>query len=273
MRSSARLVAKAINHTNSAPSLVQDLPVNKPTPHLGASEREHCDGFMNSGSTNDMAVYLLDFLSVKELLRLRQVSKVWMKMIDGSTKYRKAAFLEAEVPGDPNFRASLLQPTIGSKTRDEQTSIDQRTVIPRQLFAIDVPMRSVRVNPLLFLTTHNQETDTLIPLLPLQSYGSSFMNDKSTCMDMFLTQPPIKEVRVEVRDSAVPVFGFPRLGGSRRRQVRHRNDGEEFTTSPPTAMDCAFETSTNTSAAPPMRQVTSNPVPYRGRTATFHDAE
>ncbi|SMR57955.1 unnamed protein product [Zymoseptoria tritici ST99CH_3D1] len=177
-----------------------------------------------------MAVYLLDFLSVKELLRLRQVSKVWMKMIDGSTKYRKAAFLEAEVPGDPNFRASLLQPTIGSKTRDEQTSIDQRTVIPRQLFAIDVPMRSVRVNPLLFLTTHNQETDTLIPLLPLQSYGSSFMNDKSTCMDMFLTQPPIKEVRVEVRDSAVPVFGFPRLGGSRRRQVRHRNDGEEFTT-------------------------------------------
>ncbi|SMR55575.1 unnamed protein product [Zymoseptoria tritici ST99CH_1E4] len=179
---------------------------------------------------DDMIACMVKFLPMEDLfLRVRQVSRMFKQTIESSETYRKAAFLQAEPSKDPSFRASIKDALLDPQTLDGDTVQDRFLRGPWMRRPIDAPYRSVRVNPFLFtILASTSLTDAvaaarrhnmalpdpryyskdgvmLCPemLLRFSAANNSRLNDRSSCMEMFLTQPPVKEMVFDALEYAV----------------------------------------------------------------------
>ncbi|EGP85988.1 unnamed protein product [Zymoseptoria tritici ST99CH_1A5] len=244
MRKSARVQKQTVS--SAVVSYAAAAP-KKPEPRLAASCRHRCADktackhsccqrslsvwelpkfrdFMKG----DMFIAFLDVFPVKELFKLRRVSKTYRDTIDRSTKYRKAAFLEAKESSNPDFPASIKDALL-----EHAKEVDEELLIRiNDTTIINAPARRVFINPHIFsivpanrladvdqnrdpllMNPHNYTADgiSLFATLELKFEGRKKYNprisDESLCMDMFLTQPPVKEVLVK-RDATR--YRFPR---------------------------------------------------------------
>ncbi|SMQ52763.1 unnamed protein product [Zymoseptoria tritici ST99CH_3D7] len=174
-----------------------------------------CDDFINSPP---VLVCLLESLPVEDLFRLRHVNKTWKDTIETSTAFRQAAFLESE-PTNETFHASIKEALLEPVSKYQQTDA-QRFWGVKEYDVIDAPSRQVRINPFLFATSpcwyrnglrypepENFSSDgaplwtSLVPKFD----AIRDVDDKSSCMEMFLTQPPVKEVIVDIHQRATHV--------------------------------------------------------------------
>jgi hypothetical protein len=165
--------------------------------------------FINS---NDLTVHLLDFLPAHDLLQLRLVNFFFSSAIQRSKSCPKTLFLEAETLKHPLFEASMRDELISSH------HIARR--VPRFNGGIlfNAPARRVRINPFVLSILGDARqmsfsTDAWYPYhftsdgvslfanlrLEFSATDNSSLSRQSSCMDMFLTQPPVKEVVVCAR--------------------------------------------------------------------------
>ncbi|SMY26391.1 unnamed protein product [Zymoseptoria tritici ST99CH_1A5] len=177
----------------------------------------------------DLLVYLLGLLPAKDLLSFRQVSNHMQYTIDNSKTFRQQLFLEAEDCKSPLFRSSITSEEYLVRPPGQSYSDI------RLLHGVDassmphIPPRTVRINPLLFNIYPKYSPSSLEEGSPYRLYGlpsvairysnparyskngvnlltdlrfkitpthNKKLHADSSCMNMFITQPPIKDLMV-----------------------------------------------------------------------------
>ncbi|KJX96815.1 hypothetical protein TI39_contig599g00004 [Zymoseptoria brevis] len=202
---------------------------------------------------DDMIACMVKFLPMEDLfLRVRHVSTMFKQTIQSSETYRKATFLQAEPSRDPSFRASIKDALLDHRTLDGDTDERLFSRGPWPYGRIDAPYRSVRVNPfLLTILASTSKTDadaaavrynralpdphdfseggvTLCPemLLSFSAANNPRLNERSSCMEMFLTQPPVKEMVFDPSKYAVAAGHYEDPSHGESQQIFLATDGE-----------------------------------------------
>ncbi|KJX96816.1 hypothetical protein TI39_contig599g00003 [Zymoseptoria brevis] len=188
--------------------------------------------FMNCA---DLLVYLLGLLPAKDLLSFRQVSYHMQYTIDNSKTLRRRLFLEAEDCKSPLFRSSITSEEYMVQPPGQSYS-DIRLLHGVNASSMPhIPPRTVRINPLLFKIYPKYSLSSLKEGTPYSDpaqyskNGVSLLTDlrfkikpthnkklhaDSSCMDMFVTQPPIKDLIVNAAQEVVK-------GPKRRRNLSY----------------------------------------------------
>ncbi|SMR55572.1 unnamed protein product [Zymoseptoria tritici ST99CH_1A5] len=181
-----------------------------------------CAQFFGCG---DLIVHLLDFLPARELFDLRQLNSRLHNTIETTPAYLQAAFYNAG-PVDPTFIASMKNHMLRPKSDEEQTDQDRLLNLTKGHIMYGAPSRAVHFNAFLFNDTsihaceyrgvdanirlHNFTPDGAPIWADLELKFDAMagtVNEQSSCMDMFLTQPPVKEVLVRAPLKIVYHYG------------------------------------------------------------------